>query len=113
MIRTGVEKGIAAGYEAESRGFGELAMTPQSKGLITLFKGQTECKKNRFGKPQREVKTVAVLGAGLMGAGIAHVSVDKGYKVILKDTNATGLSRGVTQISTGLDTAVKRKKFIA
>lgn len=87
-------------------------MTPQSKGLITLFKGQTECKKNRFGKPQREVKNVAVLGAGLMGAGIAHVSVDKGYNVILKDTNQAGLSRGVAQITKGLDTAVKRKRFI-
>ena len=46
------------GYEAEAQGFGELAMTPQSKGLIGLFRGQTECKKNRFGKSQVDVKTV-------------------------------------------------------
>lgn len=111
VIRTGIDKGLDAGYEAEARGFGELAMTPQSKGLFGLFKGQTECKKNRFGKPEKQVKTVAVLGAGLMGAGIAHVSVDKGYNVILKDTSNNGLSRGVNQITTGLDKAVKRKKF--
>lgn len=86
-------------------------MTNQSKGLIGLFRGQTECKKNRFGKPEREVKNLAVLGAGLMGAGIAQVSVDKGYTVFLKDTNLGGLNRGVGQIQTGLQNSVKRKKI--
>lgn len=113
VIRTGVDKGSDAGFEAESKGFGELAMTPQSKGLIGLFRGQTECKKNRFGVPQRKVQTVGVLGAGLMGAGIAHVSVDKGYDVILKDTTTAGLNRGIGQIQTGLEGAVKRKKMTA
>lgn len=65
VIRTGLDKGQAAGYEAEAKGFGELAMTPQSKGLISLFQGQTQCKKSRFGKPAKEFKTVAVLGAGM------------------------------------------------
>lgn len=46
-----------------------------------------------------------------MGAGIAHVSVEKGYKVVLKDTNNSGLYRGVGQIQTGLSTAVKKKKI--
>lgn len=88
-------------------------MTPQSRGLIGLFRGQTECKKNRFGTPQKPVKTVAVLGAGLMGAGIAQVSVDKGYNVILKDTNEAGLHRGLGQIQNGLNGAVKKKKITA
>lgn len=46
-----------------------------------------------------------------MGAGIAHVSIDKGYNVILKDTNNGGLNRGVAQIQTGLNNAVKRKRI--
>ncbi|KAJ9598485.1 hypothetical protein L9F63_010838 [Diploptera punctata] len=111
VIRTGVERGPHAGYIAESKAFGELAMTPQSKGLIGLFRGQTECKKNRFGVPKQRVKTVAVVGAGLMGAGIAHVSVDKGYNVIMKDANQAGLDRGLGQIQEGLEKGVKRKKF--
>ncbi|RZB49918.1 trifunctional enzyme subunit alpha, mitochondrial, partial [Asbolus verrucosus] len=111
VVRTGIDKGMKAGLEAEAKAFGELAMTPQSKGLMGLFRGQTECKKNRFGKPSREVKTIAVLGAGLMGSGIAQVSVDKGYQVILKDTNPLGLARGVGHIQAGLDSGVKRKKF--
>lgn len=113
VVRTGIDKGTAAGFEAESQGFGELAMTPQSKGLIGLFRGQTECKKNRFGAPQRPVKSVAVLGAGLMGAGIAQVTLDKGYDVILKDSNAAGLGRGIGQIQNGLNNAVKRKRMNA
>lgn len=111
VIRTGVEKGSAAGYEAERKGFGELAATTQSKGLIGLFRGQTECKKNRFGNPPNPAKTIGVLGAGLMGAGIVQVSIDKGYNVILKDTNDAGLSRGISQIQKGFDTAIKRKRL--
>lgn len=56
---------------------------------------------------------MGVLGAGLMGAGIVQVTVDKGYQVILKDTAEAGLMRGMGQIYTGLDTAVKRKKIDA
>ncbi|XP_013133939.1 PREDICTED: trifunctional enzyme subunit alpha, mitochondrial [Papilio polytes] len=113
VVRTGVDKGPQEGYEAEAQGFGELAMTPQSKGLIGLFRGQTECKKNRFGKSQVDVKTIGVLGAGLMGAGIVQVSIDKGYKVVMKDATNAGLYRGVGQIQTGLVNAVKRKRVSA
>lgn len=111
VIRVGLDKGPAAGFEAERRGFAELGMTPQSKGLISLFRGQTECKKNRFGSSKTPVKTVAVLGAGLMGAGIVQVTVDKGYDVIMKDTNEAGLARGLGQIQTGFQNAVKRKRI--
>lgn len=46
-----------------------------------------------------------------MGAGIASVSIDKGYNVILKDMSQTGLSRGYNQIAKTLKDGVKRKKF--
>ncbi|GAB0094479.1 Enoyl-CoA hydratase [Sergentomyia squamirostris] len=111
VIRTGVDKGPDAGYAAEREGFGQLSQTPQSKGLIGLFRGQTECKKNRFGKPEKPVKNIGVLGAGLMGAGIVQVSVDKGYNVVMKDTTDAGLNRGLGQIQTGFANAVKRKRM--
>ncbi|XP_074095610.1 monolysocardiolipin acyltransferase Mtpalpha [Cotesia typhae] len=111
VVRTGLDKGITIGLEAEARGFAQLAMTPEAKGLISLFFGQTACKKNRFGAPSKPVQKIAVLGAGLMGAGIAHVSIDKGYKVVLKDTTNSGLYRGVGQIQKGYDTYVKRKRL--
>ncbi|XP_053394852.1 trifunctional enzyme subunit alpha, mitochondrial-like isoform X2 [Mercenaria mercenaria] len=111
VAKTGATEGAEKGYEAEAKGFGDLAMTTECKALIGLFNGQTACKKNKFGKPQREVKTLGMLGAGLMGAGIAQVSIDKGIDVILKDVTEAGLARGEQQITSGLDTKVKRKKI--
>merc|ERR1711992_446455 len=103
--------GASAGYKAEREKFGELVATTESKGLISLFHGQTECKKNKFGKPTNPSKTLGVLGAGLMGAGIAQVSVDKGYTTVLKDMNSAGLARGMNQVSDYLDKKAKRKKI--
>lgn len=57
------------------------------------------------------LRTLGVLGAGLMGAGIGQVSVDKGMTVILKDMNQEGLARGLNQIQSGIDTKVKRKRL--
>ena len=44
---------------------------------------------------------LSVLGAGLMGAGIAQVSVDKGMKTTLNDATLGGLSRGQQQVFKG------------
>ncbi|XP_063978459.1 trifunctional enzyme subunit alpha, mitochondrial [Diachasmimorpha longicaudata] len=111
VIRTGLDKGSAAGFEAEARGFAALAMTPESKGLINLFLGQTACKKNRFGAPKNQPKKLGVIGAGLMGAGIATVSIDKGYIVALKDTTESGLSRGIGQVQKKYEDGLKRKRI--
>lgn len=60
VVRTGADKGFEAGLEAERVAFGELSQTMESKGLIGLFRGQTECKKNRFGAPERKIKNVSL-----------------------------------------------------
>lgn len=111
VVRTGLDKSPAAGYDAEARGFAQLLVTPECKGLTSLFFGQTACKKNRLGPAKSAAKKIAVLGAGLMGAGIVQVSIDKGYNIVMKDTSEAGLYRGVNQIQKGLDTAVKRKRI--
>uniref|UniRef100_A0A9J7YPX9 Hydroxyacyl-CoA dehydrogenase trifunctional multienzyme complex subunit alpha a n=1 Tax=Cyprinus carpio carpio TaxID=630221 RepID=A0A9J7YPX9_CYPCA len=110
-IQTGIEKGNAAGYLTESQNFGKLAMTSESRALIGLYHGQVTCKKNHFGKPERDVKYLAVLGAGLMGAGIAQVTIDKGVATILKDTTEEGLARGHQQVYKGLNDKTKKKSL--
>uniref|UniRef100_A0A8C5X2N3 Trifunctional enzyme subunit alpha, mitochondrial n=1 Tax=Malurus cyaneus samueli TaxID=2593467 RepID=A0A8C5X2N3_9PASS len=111
VVKTGLDQGNDAGYLIEAQSFGQLAVTKESKALMGLYHGQVQCKKNKFGTPQKEVKTLAVLGAGLMGAGIAQVSVDKGIKTILKDTAQKGLDRGQQQVYKGLNGKVKKKSL--
>uniref|UniRef100_A0A8C9NP57 Trifunctional enzyme subunit alpha, mitochondrial n=1 Tax=Serinus canaria TaxID=9135 RepID=A0A8C9NP57_SERCA len=111
VVKTGLDQGRDAGYLIEAQSFGQLAVTKESKALMGLYHGQVHCKKNKFGTPQKEVKTLAVLGAGLMGAGIAQVSVDKGIKTILKDTAQKGLDRGQQQVYKGLNGKVKKKSL--
>jgi 3-hydroxybutyryl-CoA dehydrogenase len=57
------------------------------------------------------IKTVAVLGAGTMGNGIAHVFARSGYNVILRDVEQRFLDRGLETISKNLDREVKKGKI--
>ncbi|EYB81278.1 hypothetical protein Y032_0387g452 [Ancylostoma ceylanicum] len=109
-IRAGIVEGPSRGYDLESKSFGELTQSYQSKALIGLFNGSTECKKNKYGQGL-PVKEVAVVGAGLMGAGIANVTIDKGLKCVLLDMNEKGLERGENQIATHLNGQMKRRKI--
>lgn len=57
------------------------------------------------------IETVAVLGAGTMGNGIAHVFARAGYNVILRDVEERFLQRGMDTISKNLDREVKKGKL--
>jgi 3-hydroxybutyryl-CoA dehydrogenase len=59
------------------------------------------------------IKTVAVLGAGTMGNGIAHVFARAGYSVILRDVETRFLDRGMETIGKNLDREVKKEKISA
>ncbi len=58
-----------------------------------------------------EIKTVAVLGAGTMGNGIAHVFARAGYKVILRDVEQRFLDRAIETIGKNLDREIKKGKL--
>jgi 3-hydroxybutyryl-CoA dehydrogenase len=58
-----------------------------------------------------QIKTVAVLGAGTMGNGIAHVFARAGYNVILRDVEEKYLQRGMEMIGKNLDREVKKAKL--
>ncbi|XP_017461500.1 PREDICTED: trifunctional enzyme subunit alpha, mitochondrial-like, partial [Rhagoletis zephyria] len=111
VVDSALSKSRAEGFAHEARAFGELTQTTESKALIGLFHGQTHCKKNHFGAPKKKTETIAVLGAGLMGAGIAQVTIDKGIKTLLKDTTQTGLVRGQEQVFKGLESKLKKKQI--
>ncbi|XP_033505127.2 hydroxyacyl-CoA dehydrogenase trifunctional multienzyme complex subunit alpha a [Epinephelus lanceolatus] len=108
-VKTGVEQGREAGYLTEAQSFGKLAATSESKALIGLYHGQVACKRMQFETPEKEVKRLAILGAGIMGADIAQLSIDKGLTTILKDTTEKNISRGYDYIYRCLNSKVKKR----
>ncbi|KJR29499.1 multifunctional fatty acid oxidation complex subunit alpha [Vibrio navarrensis] len=93
VIQHGLEKGMKQGLELEAKRFGELVMSPESKALRSIFFATTEMKKEHGSdaKPSK-VAAVGVLGGGLMGAGISHVSVAKAkVPVRIKDVSNDGV----------------------
>ena len=99
----GLEKGMEAGLEYEAQKLGELIVTPESKALVNLF-FVTEGSKaiGKDGRRNVEHTHAVVIGAGVMGAGIAGVLAKNGCNVILQDKDDNGIQRGMLQISTYL-----------
>src|SRR5438105_1915389 len=78
-VRIGIEEGAEAGYRAEAERFGELVVGEAARHLVEIFFATQELKKDTgvddpSVKPGK-VEKIGMLGAGLMGAGIAYVSV--------------------------------------
>ncbi|MES1200798.1 MAG: 3-hydroxyacyl-CoA dehydrogenase NAD-binding domain-containing protein [Pseudomonadota bacterium] len=97
-IYEGVQVPIDAALRIESRYFVKTANTPQAKGMIrTLFVSMQALGKggNRpQGPAPLEVKKVAVIGAGLMGAGISYVTAKAGVETVLIDVNQEAAEKG-------------------
>jgi 3-hydroxyacyl-CoA dehydrogenase/enoyl-CoA hydratase/3-hydroxybutyryl-CoA epimerase len=99
VVATGLEDGFEAGLEAEARAFGELAFTPEARALIHIFRSRSRTRDPVAGTP-RPVRKVGVIGAGLMGAGIAAVTAaDAGVPVRIRDLDWEALGRGLRDIS--------------
>src|SRR5205085_5039245 len=114
-IRIGTEKGPEEGYRAEANVFGELMVSDVSRRLVKIFFATQALKKDtgvdEAGVKPRKVQKVAMLGAGLMGAGIAYVTADAGIPVRLKDKDDPSLGRGFKQVAGILDERVKRRRL--
>ena len=106
-VKAGLENGLEAGLDAEAAAFGELVFTPESKALVSLFFAKRQADTNDDADKARPVSRIAVLGAGLMGAGIADVSARDGLDVFVKDVD---LERAATARKHVYKTASKRKK---
>lgn len=102
-VEEGYENGMRAGLELESVSFGKLAATPESKALVNLFFAMQSAKKNPMKDQVKEVQKIGVLGAGLMGSGIADVSANNEYRVLLKDQNIEQASQGKKNIWKNLE----------
>lgn len=117
VIRTGVEEGPEAGFDAEARAVAELAVSRPAKNLIHVFRLMESAKHTGEPEPEDpdfEVGQVGVLGAGLMGGGIAQlVAVEAGVPVRLKDIAAEPLASGVAHAARLFAKLVERRRMTA
>src|SRR5690242_1814548 len=63
-----------------------------------------------MGETRIEVRTISVIGAGIMGRGIAHAAALGGYRTILEDVLPAALRKAETEIRANLDKAVELGK---
>ena len=106
-VEAGLNEGIDRGLAKEAELFGKLVVSPESKNLVWIFHASRELKKLPQGMPSpTEVKKLAVIGAGLMGEGIASVSLPLN-DVILKDLTDKAVGRAKESIRTQLTKRVQ------
>ncbi len=97
----------------EARWFVNVLMNPSSSAMIqSLFINKEALEKgaNRPDVPDQKVQKVGVLGAGMMGAGIALVSARAGIDVVLIDQNQEAADRGKAYSENFMNKGIKRKK---
>ncbi|MEX2543101.1 MAG: 3-hydroxyacyl-CoA dehydrogenase NAD-binding domain-containing protein [Trueperaceae bacterium] len=94
---------LGEGLRLESEAFVDLLFSAESRALRHLFFVRTRTRRQPFRAEARPVKRIAVLGAGLMGAGIAQVSSHPGgYAVLLTDRSLELAARGKAAAHEGL-----------
>jgi 3-hydroxyacyl-CoA dehydrogenase/enoyl-CoA hydratase/3-hydroxybutyryl-CoA epimerase len=114
VVEVGVRHGLEAGLEAEARATGELAVGEVCKSLIHIFKLMEAA--NRVGTSvesgQPEIREAAVLGAGVMGGGIAQLLADRvDIPVRLKDVGTEPLATGMAHADAIFQKKVKRRRL--
>lgn len=124
-VYDGCQVDIDTGLRIEQRQFARLATSPETKNMIrTLFYAMGDA--NRLagrpqGVPPRKFGKVAVLGAGMMGAGLAHVCSLAGLETVLLDVSLEAAEKGKAygakildgQVAKGRLDAVQRDQTLA
>jgi 3-hydroxyacyl-CoA dehydrogenase/enoyl-CoA hydratase/3-hydroxybutyryl-CoA epimerase/enoyl-CoA isomerase len=109
-----IEKGARLEREAalrlETQAFVKIAKTPQAANLVGLFLSDQAAKKKakKISKGAGEVKTAGVLGAGIMGGGIAYTSAAAKIPTVMKDIHDSALALGMGEASKILGRRVEK-----
>lgn len=118
-IMNAMVEGTAVDFETasriESRYFAQVATSQVAKNMITAFWFQLNQISAGANRPQavppQETRRVGVLGAGMMGHGIAYVTAYAGMDVVLKDVNLAQAEAGKAKCAALLDKRVARGKL--
>ncbi len=117
VVHDGSQLPFDRALEVEARYFTKLASGKVSQNMIrTGFIGMQAAKKGKArpkNEPKYEVKKLGILGAGMMGAGIAYVSAKAGMEVVLKDVTLENAEKGKAYSTKLLDKAIARGRSTA
>ncbi|MCA0922032.1 3-hydroxyacyl-CoA dehydrogenase NAD-binding domain-containing protein [Pseudooceanicola nanhaiensis] len=112
-IYEGAQVPFDTALKIEARWFTHIIMNPSSGAMIrSLFLNKEALEKgaNRPEAPDQRVKKLGVMGAGMMGAGIALVSAQAGIEVVLIDQKQEAADKGKAYTEAYLDKGIARKK---
>jgi 3-hydroxyacyl-CoA dehydrogenase / enoyl-CoA hydratase / 3-hydroxybutyryl-CoA epimerase len=113
-IYEGAQVPFDTAIRIEARWFVSVLMTPSTSAMIrSLFLNKQALEKGavRPALPDQTVRKLGVLGAGMMGAGIAHVAAQAGIDVVLIDRDQESADRGRAHAEGLLAEGVRRKKL--
>ncbi|KFZ30902.1 multifunctional fatty acid oxidation complex subunit alpha [Pseudidiomarina salinarum] len=113
-IEQGAREHREKALKAENEAFVGLTQTDACQAMVGIFLADQQVKgkaKKAAKQATKEIKRAAVLGAGIMGGGIAYQSAYKGVPVVMKDIRQDALDLGMNEASKILDKLVERGKI--
>ena len=116
VVQAATQKNFEEGMAIEREAFLNLMLTPQCRALRHLFKAERAASKIPdvpADTPRRKVESVAVVGAGTMGGGIAMNFLNAGIPVRILEVKPEALDRGLATIRKNYEAQVKKGKLKA
>jgi 3-hydroxyacyl-CoA dehydrogenase/enoyl-CoA hydratase/3-hydroxybutyryl-CoA epimerase/enoyl-CoA isomerase len=113
-MQSGATLGRDAALEIEAKHFAKAAVTPQAEALIGVFLADQAVKKisgSWAKKATKEIRQAAVLGAGIMGGGIAYQSAVRGTPIVMKDIREEALALGMSEAGKLLSKQVEKGRI--
>lgn len=115
VMQKGVTQNREGALATEIKSFAQLAVNDVTAALVGIFLKDQYVKKvaKQYEKQAQPVEQAAVLGAGIMGGGVAYQSASRGIPILMKDINPQALQLGMDEATKLLDGQLKRGKLSA
>lgn len=113
-VRIGIDRGLDVGLQQEREAAARLALSPACRNLVGLFQAREAMRKlpSDYAKVEiKRVQRVGVVGAGVMGSGIAQLAALSGMQVVVQESSPEALAAGMGRIDELFQKAVQNRKL--